>query len=63
MFVASQGLGWTLFSIFMACVLQIMQQLWHGIVVALKLWALRTGGIILATQLVLLGSKRTVILF
>ncbi|GMH39261.1 hypothetical protein BSKO_07159 [Bryopsis sp. KO-2023] len=52
-FVASQALGWTLFAMFIACVLKLMQELWKGVGVAMRWWALGTGGIIVVTQLVL----------
>ncbi|KAG2426507.1 hypothetical protein HXX76_011734 [Chlamydomonas incerta] len=52
-FVATQAIGWTLFSASVVCVLLLAKRLVAGVGYCLRCWALAAGALIMATQLVL----------
>ena len=53
MFIATQALGWSLFSLSLVFFLAVVWQIIKGMAIAIRIWALASGGTAVITQLVL----------
>eukprot|EP00210_Caulerpa_lentillifera_P003438 g3281.t1 len=58
-FIATQALGWSLFSLSLVFFIKVVQQIIKGVAFAIQLWALASGGAVVVTQLVLAVSLLT----
>jgi len=58
-FIASQALGWSLFSLSLVFLIAIVRQIIKGVAFAIQIWALMSGGTAVITQLVLALSLLT----
>lgn len=52
-FIATQALGWSLFSLSLVCFIALVREIVKGVAIALKMWALASGGTAVVTQIVL----------
>lgn len=51
-FVATQGLGWGLFSISLVCLCWLILQVVAGVAYCIRCWAIATGSVMFFAQLV-----------
>jgi diacylglycerol O-acyltransferase 2, plant len=51
-FVATQGLGWALFSLSLLAIMWLVTQVAAGVAYCLRCWVVATGGVMFAAQLV-----------